>query len=251
MGSQKQYNIPDTALVLSAGFGKRLMPITKDIPKAMVEVDGVKVIDRAIKSLIDFGIKKIIVSTYYKADVLEKYLEGRYGQSQSVEILISHEDEILETGGGILNALNKFNLDELIVLNCDVVFDKGHVPVLEVLAQKWGEGGADFVAGLYPLNETDRTAGDFNIVGDKLSYIGDDKKYIFAGCYFLKKKIFSQAMVEKFSITRVLFDAENLPFTFKAVELKDIKWFDIGTPETLKIANEFFANEKSFYQKTN
>jgi len=251
MESQKQFSIPDTALILSAGFGKRLMPITKDIPKAMVEVDGVKVIDRAIKSLVEFGIKKIIVNTYYKADVLESYLHDQYSNSKDVDIYISHEDEILETGGGILKALNNFKLEELIVLNCDVVFDKGHVPVLSSIARKWKEGDADFVVGLYPLSESLKTSGDFNIVGDRLSCAGEDKKYIFAGCYFLKRTIFRNLVEEKFSIVKILFEAENLPFTFKAVELKDIKWFDIGTPETLKIANEFFANEKSFYQEAN
>jgi len=251
MDSHKQYKAPQTALVLSAGIGCRLMPYTKDVPKAMVEVGGIKMIDRTICSLIEFGIKKILVNTYYKAEVLEEYLRNKYGSNSELEIVFIREVEVLETGGGILNALKKFNLDELIVLNCDVVLDKGHASLLKDLAEKWSEGKADFVAGLYPTEKTSRANGDFNIIGDELSYKDGAKKYIFAGCYFLNKKIFGEAVVEKFSMTRILFDIENLPFSFKGVEIKDLKWFDIGTPGSLKIANEFFANEESLYQEAN
>lgn len=234
----KQYKSPNTAMILAAGKGMRLMPITADIPKAMVEVAGEKIIDRSIKSLIDFGIKKIVVNTHYKADILEAHLEKKYEKSD-VEILISREDEILETGGGILNAMNKFNLNELIVMNCDVVFDKGHSSILNALSKKWEER-ADFVGALYPFTKTDKEKGDFNIMGDTISNIGENKEFIFAGCYFLKKKIFGDMKVEKFSMTKILFNIENLPFIFKAVEIKGVEWFDIGTPQTLKIANNFF-----------
>lgn len=251
MDSQKQYNTPKAALVLCAGFGKRLMPITKDIPKCMVEVDGEKVVDRVINSLVEFGVQKIIVNTFHHAEKLENYLCEKYNDQNDFELLISHENQLLETGGGVLNAMKSFNEEELIVLNGDVVFFPGHLSVLKQIAEKWNDKGSDLIVGLYPKDDVGRENGDFNLVNDKLSYEGNDKKYIFTGCYIMNNKIFGDAKVECFSMTDILFNVDKLPYRFKGVALDKVKWFDIGTPETLEETNNFFRNEKRLYKQAN
>ena len=95
----------DKAFILGAGFGKRMRPLTNDIPKPMLEVGGTPMVDQALDKLADVGVGECVVNTHYKAEVLQNHLNSR----TSPEIIISHERDILETGGGLKNAIEHFD----------------------------------------------------------------------------------------------------------------------------------------------
>lgn len=107
--------------ILAAGLGKRLRPLTETVPKPLVEVAGKPLIEWNLELLKRNGFSRIIVNSYYLKDVLREYLEKNY--SESLEIVLVEEEELLGTGGGIKN-IEKFLLhDNLLTINSDVVID--------------------------------------------------------------------------------------------------------------------------------
>src|SRR5690348_7550455 len=97
--------ISSTAMVLAAGKGVRMQPLTQQKPKPMLEVGGRTMLDCALDKLAAFGIKRAVVNTFYLAEQIEAHLRNR----KDIEIIISHETELLDTGGGIKNALRHFD----------------------------------------------------------------------------------------------------------------------------------------------
>ena len=115
------------AMILAACMGTRMRPITDSIPKPMVSINNKTLIERIIDDLYSFGISKIVVNTYYKADVLENFLIQKYSDKKDkLEIVFSKEIELLDSGGGINKALldNKLNKEPFIVLNSDMIYEK-------------------------------------------------------------------------------------------------------------------------------
>ena len=109
-----------TAMILAAGYGKRLKPITNNIPKPLIKIYNKPLLGHAIDTLFDIGIKNIIINTHYKAELINKYLEKNYKNSK---IYISYEKNILDTGGGFKNASKFLNEDLLLIINSDTFWN--------------------------------------------------------------------------------------------------------------------------------
>ena len=122
-----------TGMILAAGFGTRLKPITLNKPKALVEVGGIPMLQRIIDQFRDLGIKKIIINTHYLAEQIEQFVN----KIKDIEILLSYEPNILDTGGGILNAITKFNIDTLLTVNCDCLLIADNTNPLNQLMENW------------------------------------------------------------------------------------------------------------------
>ncbi len=111
-----------SAMIFAAGFGTRLKPWTDEHPKALVEVDGVPMLGRVIEKMKAAGVRRIIVNTHHFADQIHEYL--RVNDYFGVEINVSHEPALLDTGGGVSNALSRFGIDgPLILHNADILTD--------------------------------------------------------------------------------------------------------------------------------
>src|SRR4051812_23274619 len=116
-GERRMRAIPKTAMVLAAGLGTRMRPLTDAVPKPLLEIEGATLLDQAIDRLALVGVETVVVNAHYKADMVAAHLAGR----QRPRIEISHEDELLETGGGVRHALPRLG-DMFFVVNSDVLW---------------------------------------------------------------------------------------------------------------------------------
>jgi N-acetyl-alpha-D-muramate 1-phosphate uridylyltransferase len=218
------------AMVLAAGLGTRMRPITLTIPKPLVSVAGRTMLDRALDHLAVAGVEEMVVNTHWLADCVKEHLAERS------DISLSHEDELLETGGGVAKALPLLGHDPFYVVNSDIIWTDGPVPALERLAKAWLPQDMDALLLLQPVG----TAvgydgkGDFFINGnDSLRRRGEaaTAPLLFSGVQILHPRLFEGCPSGKFSLN-VLYDralAENRLFGV----VHDGGWYHVGTPEAL------------------
>lgn len=232
------------AIVLAAGLGKRMRPITDRIPKPMVEVAGRSLINRALDQLEAFGINKVAVNTSYKAEMLEAHLAER----PSPVLAISRETEPLETGGGIFKALSLLEAGPFISMNSDTICVDGDEPALARLVAAWNPDEMDVLMLLHP---TDKAigypgAGDFvRAEGGRIRRRGADVRapHVFTGIQVLHPRIFQNCPAEPFSMN-VLYDrmiGADGYFNRIATVVHDGDWLHVGDPEGLEWADDFFA----------
>lgn len=173
-------------MILAAGFGKRLQPLTKNCPKPLLEVRGIKLLEYSIKFLLDNGISEIIINTHYLHEQITKFIKKLYPN-----IVISHELQILDTGGGILNALSFFKNENFIVLNSDTVWVSAYTNDLKKLIHVF-EHGKNKAALLLATKENSfdkNLQGNFDI--NNLNFLSkNEKNYIYTGCQILNPVIF-------------------------------------------------------------
>lgn len=224
-----------TAMILAAGFGKRLRPITESVPKALVPVDNRKMLDIIIAQIRGLGIDKIIINTHYLAEQIADHIK----KYKDFEIIISYEKEILGTGGGILNAMEKISQETYLVVNCDCLLlsDNGINPLLQ-LSQVWNPDKMDFLLLSHPLEKAPfhKKSGDYNL--DKSGKIvkGMGKQhYIWSGAYIVKPEFFEGYQIQHFPITDITFSESKKDRCYGVINKGD--WVDIGSLEALEYAN--------------
>ena len=127
-------SLPRRAMIMAAGLGTRMRPLTDDRPKPLVTVQGKPLIDHAIDRLAAAGVTQIVVNMHYKAEMLREHLSRRQG----VEILFSLEsDELLGTGGGVVKALPVFGSEPFFIHNSDSIWVEGGGPALDAMKAAW------------------------------------------------------------------------------------------------------------------
>jgi MurNAc alpha-1-phosphate uridylyltransferase len=164
---------PTTAMVLAAGLGTRMRPLTDDRPKALVEVGGRALIDHVLDRLADAGVERAVVNVHWFADRLESHLAAR---DRGPEIIISDERaELLETGGGLKKAAALLGPDPILVANIDSVWTDPRGDALNQLARLWNPSIMD-VALLLARRE-----GSIGFEGDGDFFLADDGRLTFRG----------------------------------------------------------------------
>ncbi len=233
-------------MVLAAGLGNRLRPLTLTTPKPLLKIQNKCLIDHAIEHLYEIGIKKIIVNTHYLADQIHTHLE-KY-RSTEIEIITSYEPILLETGGGILNAMKNTIQEQFLVINSDIFLEKDStLPILSDLVNSWNPSKMD---GLFLLkNHTEINysyKGDFNISNEgKIIRSKHTNNFIYIGAYIVAPSFFDGYEVKAFPMSEILFksDEENFQnYRFYGLELSS-KWFDIGTLERLNNIEGYLRNK--------
>lgn len=221
---------PHRAMVLAAGLGLRMRPITQHTPKPLVEVAGRTMLDRALDHLAAAGASHLVVNTHWLAERIATHLSGRPG------ITLSHEDELLETGGGVTKALPHLGDQPFYVVNSDIIWTDGATPALQRLAEAWDDDRMD---ALLLLQRT-ATAMGYDGDGDFfLDTAGVPRRrrdrevapLLFSGVQILSPRLFHDAPAGKFSLN-VLYDrALEAGRLFALVH--DGRWYHVGTPEAL------------------
>src|SRR5690606_28532578 len=141
--------VPKTAMVMAAGLGKRMRPLTATRPKPLIEVAGKPLIDHALDRLRAAGVAKAVVNVHYLAGAIEAHLKNRV---EGIEIAISDERKLLlETGGGLVRALPLLDTDPFLVVNSDNLWIDGPVDALKLLASFWDDARMDALLLLVPL----------------------------------------------------------------------------------------------------
>ena len=192
----------NTALILCAGYGKRLNPITLDTPKPLLELHNVTMLEKCIQLIKNLGIKKILINTFYLKDHFPKFLKDK---NFDIDIeIIEDGKEILDTGGGILNLIKQSNEDDFIVFNPDTVWTKEYV--IEINKMEEFYFNQNLKNSLLLVNKNlsfdKNLKGDFNLENNLVSK-ELEKNHIYTGCQILSKKLFINEKNENFSISKI------------------------------------------------
>lgn len=192
----------DTALILCAGFGKRLNPITLDTPKPLLELNNVALLETCINLIENLGIRKIIINTFYLGDRISNFLKNKNFISKIK--IIDEGKNILDTGGGILNMINHSNENNFLVFNPDTLWHKNYLDEIVKMEELYYSKKVENILLLVnkDLSFDKNLNGDFSLKND-LIFKEDKNYFIYTGCQILSKKIFINYKVENFSITRV------------------------------------------------
>ncbi len=223
----------DTAMVLAAGMGKRMRPLTATQPKPMVRVAGKPLIDHALDRLSEAGIARAVVNMHYLADSLEAHLRER----KAPEIVLSDErEQLLETGGGLVKAQDQLP-DPFFCLNSDNIWLDGPRDCFADLSAIWDAERMDALLLVVPHKGAHnfRGLGDFNLDEDGLVSRRTEARlapFIFTGIQLVAKRLLRDAPDGPFSTntlwSRAIEEGRlfGLPFTGQ--------WFEVGTPDAIK-----------------
>ena len=227
--------VSDTVMVMAAGLGKRMRPLTATRPKPLVEVAGRALIDHALDRLRAAGIRKIVVNVHYLADALEAHLKAK---AKDFDVRISDERKLLlETGGGLILAEPMIDADPFLVVNSDNYWIDGPADTLQLLASLWREEEMDALLLLVPQARAGNHSGqgDFHMMADGRLARREKGKiapFVYTGIQMVSKRLLRDAPEGPFS-TNVLWDraiAEGRCFGAVHQGL----WFDVGNPAAIK-----------------
>lgn len=222
--------VPKTAMVMAAGLGKRMRPLTATRPKPLVEVAGTSLLDHVLGHLIEGGVKRVVVNVHYLADALEAHLQNCDG----LEIVISDErGQLLETGGGLVKAYPLIPDDPFLCVNTDNYWVDGPVNALKLLASHWDDAKMDALLLLIPLARANNHEGRGDFLMDPLGRIsrrltGRVAPYVWTGIQMLSKRLIVDPPAEKFS-TNIFWDRAIAAGRAFGVVHQGL-WFDVGTP---------------------
>ena len=189
----------NTALILCAGFGKRLNPITLKIPKPLIEINNVTMLEKSINLIKDLGIKNIIINTFYLKDHISNFVKSK---NFNINIhIVDDGKSILDTGGGILNMINQSTDDDFIVFNPDTIWSNDYKNEILKMEEFYFLKKIENILLLVNKNLSfDKNfSGDFNLMNNIISK-NDKADFIYIGCQIINKKILNNQNVNKFSI---------------------------------------------------
>ncbi len=224
--------MPKRAMVLAAGLGKRMRPITDTIPKPMVEVAGRTMIDHALDRFAAVGVRDIVVNLHHLGARLEAHLANR----RDLRITLSPEAELLETGGGVANALPLLGAEPFYVANADIIWFDGATPALARLAQAWADDKMDALLLLQRTVTAHGYDGPGDFFLDPLGratrrHGGAVAPYVFAGVQILHPRLFKDAPAGAFSLNVLYNRAEESGRLWGVAH--DGLWFHVGTPDSI------------------
>jgi len=227
--------VPATAMVMAAGLGKRMRPLTATRPKPLVEVAGRTLIDHALDRLRAAGVAKAVVNVHYLPGALEAHLKNRV---KGIEIALSDErDLLLETGGGLRKALPLIDADPFLVANSDNLWIDGPVDTLRMLAAAWDEARMDALLLLVPLARAHchKGRGDFHMTRAgalKRRRSNGVAPFVFTGIQMVSKRLFEGALPDGPFSTNLLWDRAIAAGRCFGVVHQGL-WFDIGRPASI------------------
>ena len=235
--------VPKTAMVLAAGLGKRMRPLTATRPKPLIEIAGRTLLDHCLDRLRAAGVGKAVVNVHYLADALEAHLKNRV---EGLEILVSDERNLLlETGGGIVHALPLIDADPFLVVNSDNLWVDGPVDALRLLAAGWDDKKMDALLLLVPLASANchKGQGDFHMNASgalRRRRAGGVAPFVFTGVQMVSKRLFGGELPDGPFSTNLLWDRAIAAGRCFGTVHQGL-WFDVGAPANIKQAEELLG----------
>ncbi|MEH6662518.1 MAG: nucleotidyltransferase family protein [Parasphingorhabdus sp.] len=224
----------DTAMIMAAGLGKRMRPLTETRPKPLVEVAGKAMIDHCFEKLVEAGIGKAVVNVHYLADMMETHLAAL---PYPIDIRVSDERaQLLETGGGLVQAEPMIEEDIFFCINSDNLWTDGPTNSLQQLAQAWDEDRMDALLLLIEREAAHNYQGDgdFHLDDEKrISRKLPDQKapLIYSGIQLISKRLLRDAPAGAFSTNIFWERAIGEGRLFGTVH--EGQWFEVGTPQAI------------------
>ena len=192
----------DTALILCAGYGKRLLPLTKTLPKPLLKIGESTLLEKTIKLIEQLKIKKIKINIFYLSDEIKKFV-NQLNTNIDIE-LIEDGNEILDTGGGIFNMIKNSAEENFLVFNSDTLWNVNYNKYILEMANFYFKKKINNILLVVhkDLSFDKRLQGDFSLVNEKLTK-DNNKKFIYTGCQIINKNIFSKTIKKKFSMNEI------------------------------------------------
>ena len=220
-------------MILAAGRGERMRPLTDTAPKPLIPVAGRSMLDRAMARLAEHGVRDIVVNAHYLGEQISRHLEGR--------ARVVHEDRLLETGGSVKNALPLLGGGPFFVLNGDGLWQDGRIPMLARMEAAWDPARMDALLLLHPFDKTigreSRDRGDYFLEADgRARHRGtaDRAPYFFASVSICDRRLFDDSPDNPFSLLKLWNRAEAAGRLHGLAH--DGQWFHVGTPQALRDA---------------
>lgn len=228
--------MPGTAMIMAAGKGTRMMPLTANKPKPLVKVAGMTLLDHVLDLLRDAGVGRIVVNVHYFADQIEAHLARH---AADFDVAISDERELLrDTGGGLIQALPLIPDDPFFCINADNWFADTPEHALELMARAWDPAKMDVLMLVVPFERAGNTQGqgDFDLDADgRLSREGPRRQrpFVWTGIQLLAKKVVCDPPSDVFS-TNVFWDRAIASGRCHGI-VHQGDWFDVGYPEAISM----------------
>jgi MurNAc alpha-1-phosphate uridylyltransferase len=222
-------------MVLAAGLGRRMRPLTATRPKPLVEVAGKSLLDRALGTLRAGGVEHVVVNMHYMADRIEAHMAAR---PSDLRVTLSDERaQLLETGGGITKALPLIEADPFLAINADNIWIDGPIGAAQLLAERWNPAQMDALLLMIPQARANCHSGPGDFHMDATGRLNRRKPgriapFVFTGLQMLSKKLFDGEVAEPFSMNR-LWDKAAAEGRLYGVVHQGL-WFDVGTAAAVK-----------------
>ena len=222
------------AMILAAGFGKRLNPLTINCPKPLLKIENQTLLSNTLKFLKLFGIKKVIINVHYLKNQIIDYVNKNNFDLDI--ILIEEKEKILDTGGGILNAIKYFSGTSFLVINPDTIWNHFYIKELKKLEEDFFLNKKN-QCSLLVVNKDksfDKSfKGDFNLENNLINRKKDSLKYIYTGLQIIKPEVFDNLNSKVFSINNIW---DNLISNNKLIGMESI--IDFYHVSTLDVYNK-------------
>lgn len=228
----------ETAMILGAGFGTRMAPLTDTMPKPLVPLCGKPLIDWPIDRLAAAGVKKFVINTHYLPDQMVTHFEGR------AEVTLNFEPEIQETGGGVRDALDKIGSEPFFVTSSDAIWFDGIKPAVQRMLDAWDPDRMDALLLLVPVTGSYGYdgPGDYYLDADQRAQHRGDRlvaPYLFGGLQILKPFLFDGAPKGPFPLRLIYNKVQEAERLYGVTH--DGEWYHVGTPESLREVEEVIA----------
>ncbi len=229
-------NSPRRAMVLAAGLGTRMQPLTDTMPKPLVKIAGKPLLDHVLDRLDDAGVERAVVNVHHFAEQIIDHVKGR----KAPQVVISDERGVLlDTGGGVFKALPKLGDAPFFHLNADTIWIDGVQPNLTRLAETFDPATMDALLLLAPVAGSVgyHGRGDFNMASDGRLKARPEREvapFVYAGAAILSPSLFAGAPQGKFSLTTLFMRAAETG-RLSGLRLEGL-WMHVGTPEAIGAA---------------
>jgi len=235
--------VPETAMVMAAGKGTRMRPLTATRPKPLIEVAGSTLLDHVLDHLRTAGVRRVVVNVHYFADSLEAHLKSR---ASDLDVVISDErEELLETGGGLIKAKPLLRDDPFLCINTDNIWLDGPVDGIRLLASHWDDVRMDALMLLVPLARAHNHSGRGDFQMDPWGRLsrrrpGRMAPYVWTGIQMLSQRLLFDPPAKAFS-TNVFWDRAIAAGRCYGVVHQGL-WFDVGTPPAIAKTEAMIAD---------
>ena len=191
-----------SALILCAGYGKRLQPLTNNIPKPLLNIKNINLLDNSLRFIQSIGIEKIKINTFYLGDKIQNYIESK-NYPLNIDV-VSDGEKILDTGGGIFNLIKQSDDEDFVILNPDTLWNSNYINTFNEMEKYYFKNKIKNLLMVVNKEKSfdTRFKGDFSLNKNKLiKEVHND--FIYTGCQILNKKVFQNINSNIFSISEI------------------------------------------------
>ena len=192
------------AMILAAGFGQRIYPLTLRCPKPLLKIGNETLLSNALKFLELFGINQVVINVHYLGEQIVDYINKN--KFNLIINIVKEKDKILDTGGGVLNAIQYFSKEAFLIINPDTIWNSHYLEELKLMQKVFFENKKKCLLLVVNKKKSfDQSLnGDFNLKNNLIRRKdGDNLEYIYTGLQIIKPEVFSDISKKVFSINRI------------------------------------------------